>query len=382
MLREILEHEDGTVAMINRCLEVVRNSNGIVAFGAGVGGAALYNLLKDNGLSSKILCYTDNNSLKFGRSYCEDRIIILQPDKLISTYGKDITILITSSAYDILRNQLIEYGYSENNIHLFNFAFMDLDYTDSRFIFDHIEDFERAYERLGDDKSRRIFKNILNYRITKDDIFLQQMQPDVEDEHYQYFDRTLFGFKQDEVFLDIGAYLGDTLQVFLEMYKEYEQYIGFEADEIVFEKLQQIIAKHGVKDKAKIYNYAAWNSQEKLYFDVNPGSSKMNAKGTTVGKTKVMGIAVDDVLQNKKITFVKMDIEGAEYNALSGMKHIIKKNTPLLAICVYHLRDDFYKLTDLVESILPNEYKYYFRQYRYTPTETVCYMVPRHRCLQ
>ena len=88
---------------------------------------------------------------------------------------------------------------------------------------------------------------------------------------------------------------------------------------------------------------------------------------------------VDELLEHEKVTFVKMDIEGAEMNALRGMKRLIQENKPVLAICVYHLRDDYYKITDFIESILPEEYTFYMRQYRYTPTETVCYGVPKNR---
>lgn len=64
------------------------------------------------------------------------------------------------------------------------------------------------------------------------------------------------------------------------------------------------------------------------------------------------------------------------------MSGIIRRNKPILAICVYHLRDDYYKLTDLVEKLVPGEYKFYLRQYRYTPTETVCYMIPQARRIE
>lgn len=82
---------------------------------------------------------------------------------------------------------------------------------------------------------------------------------------------------------------------------------------------------------------------------------------------------------DEQVTFVKMDIEGAEYNAISGMTELIKRNKPIVAMCVYHRRDDFYRLTDLLESICENEYSYYLRQYRFTPTETVCYAIPNNR---
>lgn len=88
---------------------------------------------------------------------------------------------------------------------------------------------------------------------------------------------------------------------------------------------------------------------------------------------------LDDILADEQVVFVKMDIEGAEYNAINGMVELIKRNKSIVAMCVYHRRDDFYRLTDLLESICKDEYTYYLRQYRFTPTETVCYAIPKER---
>lgn len=76
-----------------------------------------------------------------------------------------------------------------------------------------------------------------------------------------------------------------------------------------------------------------------------------------------------------------MDIEGAEFNAISRMKELIKRNNPIVAVCVYHREDDFYRLTDLLEEICPSQYTFYFGQYHFTSTETVCYAIPKKRLI-
>lgn len=288
-------------------------------------------------------------------------------------------IIVASSAFDIIQKQLISYGYNEDQVVLFNFAFMDLDYTDRSFIWDHMDDFERAYARMSDEKSRRIFVNILNYKITKQGKYLLELQKDVDDENYQYFDRDLYSKDIGECFLDIGAYTGDTLNVFLDVYeKGFRKYYGFEADDVVFEKLKKVTEKSSVKEKIQLYNFAAWDEETILYFEENAGSSKMEEENNG-SKTGVKAMRVEGVLKENPVSIVKMDIEGAEYKAMCGLNSIIERDKPILAICVYHMRDDYYKLTDLIEEILPNEYKFFFRQYRYTPTETVCYAIPEDR---
>lgn len=378
-LKELLETKDGTERMIQECIDVVANSKGVVIFGAGVGGSKLYDLLVKKELDYKVIAFSDNNHLKFNKSYISDKLFIISPAKLVAQCGKDCSVLIASSAYDSIKRQLLSYGYSEKNIHLFNFAFMDLDNSDKDFIWAHIDDFERAYARMQDEKSRQIFVDILNYKITKRGEYLFHMQKYVDDEKRQYFPEGLFEFKENEVFLDIGAYTGDTLEAFDSIYNsKWKKYLGFEADISIFLELQSYVERHERKEQIKIYNLAAWSNETTLYFSGNAGSSSMGEEETK-GKTAIKADMLDNILQNEQVTFIKMDIEGAEFNAISGMKNLIKQNNPILAVCVYHCRDDFYVLTDLIENICPSQYVFYFRQYRFTPTETVCYAIPKNR---
>lgn len=78
----------------------------------------------------------------------------------------------------------------------------------------------------------------------------------------------------------------------------------------------------------------------------------------------------------KRLDFIKMDIEGSEYDALLGAKNVIRKWHPILAICVYHKEDDFYKIPNLIKDIYQG-YKIYFRQYELSDEETVCYAIPQ-----
>lgn len=381
LLENVLNDVDGTDIMLNECLEVVKKSEKVVIFGAGIGGRGIYGFLKDNGLLNKVIAFSDNNTIKWYETYMEEKFIIIPPLDLKTKVGLDCTIIIASSAYDLIKKQLLSYGFVESQIFLFNFAFMDLKYTDKKFIWNHIMDFQRAYDRMNDEKSRKIFINILNYKITKKISYLNEMHTYVDDEEQQYFPKDLFEFRQDENFLDIGAYNGDTFKVFNAVYQgKWNKYFGFEADERVYKVFLDYIKVEGLSSKSYIYNLAAWNSETILYFDENPGSSSM-CKNKELKKCKVKAKRIDDVLGDEKISFIKMDIEGSEKNAIVGMERLIRQNTPILAICVYHCRDDFYAITDLIERICPDEYIYFLRQYRFTPTETVCYAIPKIRCI-
>lgn len=380
-LKDMLETEDGTANMVKQCLDIVSNSEEVLIFGASVGGTILYNMLKEKGLDNKIIAYSDNSKTKLNKNFMSDRLIVVPPAELTERCGKNCTVIVASSAYEMIKEQLMSYGYPERNIHFFNFAFMDLEYTDKEFIWDHIDDFERAYARMNDEKSREIFVDLMNYKITKNYSYLVHMQKNVDDESRQYFPEGLFEYKENEVFVDIGAYTGDTLKEFDNVYNGgWKKYLGFEADNYYFTELQNCVDKSEKKDKIKIYNLAAWDSETTLYYNSYPGASSMQ-KEDTDGKTAVKADKLDKILQNEEVTFIKMDIEGAEYNAITGMKELITQNKPILAICVYHLKDDFYILTDLIDDICPSQYSFYFRQYRYGPVDTVCYAVPKYRLL-
>ena len=75
-----------------------------------------------------------------------------------------------------------------------------------------------------------------------------------------------------------------------------------------------------------------------------------------------------------KITHIKMDIEGAELNALKGAKNIIQRDTPILAICVYHKIQDFVEIPNYILSLVP-DYKLYLRHHNISGTETVLYAI-------
>jgi len=74
----------------------------------------------------------------------------------------------------------------------------------------------------------------------------------------------------------------------------------------------------------------------------------------------------------EKVTYIKMDIEGAETKALHGAKRIIQEHKPRLAICVYHNPEDYFNIPLLIKQFVP-EYKLYLRHHGKGCLETVVY---------
>ena len=90
--------------------------------------------------------------------------------------------------------------------------------------------------------------------------------------------------------------------------------------------------------------------------------------------TKIPVVSLDEKIGNKKITFLKMDIEGAELEAIRGSKSILSKYKPKLAICVYHKKGDLLNIPNEILNINPN-YKFYMRHKSYDTLDTILYGV-------
>jgi hypothetical protein len=93
------------------------------------------------------------------------------------------------------------------------------------------------------------------------------------------------------------------------------------------------------------------------------------------GATTVCVDSLDNIV-NQKIDFIKLDIEGAEQDAIDGAKNTIKKHCPIIACCIYHKAEDWHKISQKILSI-NNNYKIYIRHYMEGIFETVMYFIPK-----
>lgn len=192
----------------------------------------------------------------------------------------------------------------------------------------------------------------------------------------QYFD--YFEAKENEVFVDCGCFDGATCYNFAGWCgrKGYDHIYSFEADPENYERSRKILEPLG---KCELYPYGTADVNKKVYFAADAFEtsciiSKEEAeKRNFEGVAEIDTIALDDVLEGKRVTFIKMDIEGAEYEALLGARKLIIENRPRMAISVYHKFEDFVTLADLVLGMHP-DYRIAFRHYGFDELETVMYV--------
>lgn len=193
------------------------------------------------------------------------------------------------------------------------------------------------------------------------------------DKDNQYFDQEILSLGQDEIFVDAGGENGfSTLRFAAFTENKYKHSYLFDPNE---ESLQ--IAKDRL-ESAQISNYTIhpyglWNQKDTLKFGGFAGNFSV-LFGERENSLQIEVLPLDDFLEGKPVTFIKMDIEGSELQALQGAKETILAHKPKLAICVYHKSSDFLTIPQYIKSLVP-EYRFYLRQYSTKWNETVLFAV-------
>ncbi len=203
----------------------------------------------------------------------------------------------------------------------------------------------------------------------------------------QYFDEVI-AFRQDEVFVDGGCCDFTNSRLFLERMQEaglrYKKIYAFEPDEGNCQKCRDWIKAQNV-GCAEVIQAGLWSENTSLHFEaLGNGSSHfsqysslgdmtccLREEGTQVEQVRV--VSLDSYIE-EAVSFIKLDVEGAELETLKGAKHIILRNKPKLAICIYHKKEDLYEIPYYLKRLVP-EYKLYIRHYSNFAHETVLYAV-------
>jgi FkbM family methyltransferase len=187
----------------------------------------------------------------------------------------------------------------------------------------------------------------------------------------QYFPPGLIQLKQDDSFVDAGAFTGDTLSDILRRTGgKFDSIHCFELDALNFKTLQKTAAGVPGAERIFLHHAGLWDEPMEISYSVGQNQSSIGA-GTAVGHV----VRLDDVIGDQRVTFLKMDIEGAELKALEGGRKTILANKPALAICVYHHFKDLWEIPLFIKSLVP-EYRIYLRHHTKLEYETVCYAIP------
>lgn len=241
----------------------------------------------------------------------------------------------------------------------------------SKFLKENSEKFEKMYQSLEDYRSKKIFYAILNNWYNYDFINLEQV---MEKCFSHYFDLDIIPSCQEEVFVDLGAFNGDTVEDFIKIYGDnYKKIYAYEMTEQSMREL-----------KERVKNYPRIIYEQKAVSDeVGMGSIKIHEISTSSNQLELEEIgeievtSLDDDI-GEKITMIKMDIEGSELKALKGAENHIIKDKPKLLLSVYHGYEELLTLWEYLEK-LDLSYHYYLRYYGgpIFPTEIVLFAIQK-----
>ncbi|GHU77415.1 hypothetical protein FACS1894188_11650 [Clostridia bacterium] len=187
----------------------------------------------------------------------------------------------------------------------------------------------------------------------------------------QYFDCPELVPAPDEVFVDGGTFSGDTVFDFIKWSNnQYSKIFAFEPDRENYEVCKKNLEKY---DKVELFNNGLWDKRETLRFlGFNKFGGKAGAGFDKAGEQNISALDLDSALAGERVSFIKLDVEGAELNALRGMRKIITEQKPKLAVCIYHKPEDIWELPRIVLEY-NKDYKLYMRHYCPSDIETVMY---------
>ncbi len=231
---------------------------------------------------------------------------------------------------------------------------------------EHLQELNAVYRSLADDESRRVFLNVIQFKISGNISYL-----DAVTEEPEAIYRQILKPNRNETFVDLGAYNGDTIRELLSYTGGgYFAVHAMEPDRKNFKKLRAYIEENDMK-RVNAYQCAAWCTDAELPFSAKSGRQSVLSPGGQLMTAR----SVDSILQNQPATILKMDVEGFEREALWGAAKTITHHAPKLVVAMYHRNEDIFELPLLVKKLNP-KYKIYIRHRLYIPAwETNLYAV-------
>jgi len=368
-LKEIIEvGSNEYFALINATYDFMDKYDNFILFGAGVTGAKTKEYLDK--LGKNVVYFVDNDINKKGTKFLGKTV--KHPSEILMFENK---VLIASMRRWEIKQQLeidfglmggldffispIFYGYNE----------MELENTQNSFLLKLKNDFNnylKVFDLLDDEVSK-----VLYYRVLKGRVFYEAVNtPSMPKVSYKQYFHSQVKPEDGDCIVDAGAYIGDTIEDIVKENIAYKKIYAFEPDEQNYAKL---IENTKTYQNIEAHKYGLWDKTDKLYFyaEANMGSSITSdiSKSNKIIDT----ISLDEFFKDKeKPTLIKMDIEGAELNALLGAKEIICKYKPKLQICIYHKPEHLYQIPILIKEWV-KDYRLYIGHHSFDFVDTIIY---------
>ena len=218
------------------------------------------------------------------------------------------------------------------------------------YVFKNRKNFKKVYKIFDDNISKKTFVGSINTKLTGD---LSYCSNNTIIDHL-YFEKERFIKKNNEVLLDVGGFDGDSIKEFNRITNgNYKHIISLEPVLKLFKKLKKTVNFLKIKNKCTLIQIGAFNKKTIKKFKNT--ENDIDGKISQNGKTKINCDKIDSILSkvNYRVTYIKIDINGFEYNALKGAKNTIKKNKPFIAVKI-QTKEDYTRIPIFLKQIAPN----------------------------
>ena len=338
----------------------------IVLYGMGNGADKILSVAERYGI--EISDFFASDGFVRGHEFHGKRVLSYTETK--EKYGKENIIVLlsfASSLPDVLEN--IYRIADECELYAPDVPVYGDEILNFEFYSSNLDKINKARELFSDEESRRIYDNIIKYKLYGKISYLRDAESSL-DEAYS----DILKAESIEVSADLGAYNGDSIRELSRYAKNLKKVVAFEPDRRNFRKLNEWAS--GVELNIEAHNLGAWSGEETLYFD---GSGNRNASMTqntsafsdaiNQRKKKIVEVkadSLDNILCGAGVDYVKYDVEGSEYEALLGSEKTIKSFSPSLLVSLYHRSADIFNLPIFIKEMNP-AYSLYLRRFRYIP---------------
>ncbi|MGB8013047.1 MAG: FkbM family methyltransferase [Terriglobales bacterium] len=347
----------------------------LVLFGAGPLGKAVLTGLRKAGVEP--LAFVDNK-----RDLWHQQVMglpVLSAAEAVEQYGETACFVVTIYQGSAVRSQLASLGCQR----VVACAPLLWKYADifipqcglelpHRFP-EQCTSIRQCYAMLGDELSKRDLREQLIWRYWLDFSALSPPLDAVD----TYFPKDLVSPLPDEVFVDCGSFDGDSIRSFNSHWGgKFRHAYAFEPDPANRGALAANVKAMGIADRVTVMPYAVGdiNGQVSFALSASAGSHITTQNGGSVIECR----RLDDIEWPVTPTYIKMDIESAEPEALVGGAELLRRHHPVLAVCTYHRSEHLWQIPNLIRSIAP-EYHVFSRRYAEECWEGVCYAIPEHR---
>ncbi len=335
------------------CMISIKNEHRpIFVYGMGNGALKIMHFFDEYGIN--ISGFFASDEFARGHSFCGFPVRRLC--EIEDEYDDFVIVLAFAAGYPALISKIRALSekytlyapdvplFFDGKMRLFNFEYVK----------ENFDKLKKVYDMLFDEKSKRIFIDVINFKITGNTDYLFKTKCDFD----ETFD--ILELSENEIFVDCGAYKGDTVSEFLDKTNGKYSYIyAIEPDVKNFKKLKE---KCAGLDNIEPINAAVWSGDSTVCFDSKFGRQSAICDGGA----KTFARSVDSILSSKDVTYIKYDVEGAEMQGISGAAESIRRCAPKLVVSLYHRNEDIFALPLYINSLNEN-YKFYLRRKPYIP---------------